>query len=73
VGVFWVGNLITFGPLVGGNHRAATSFTVNCLICGAPQVTQRCAHDVSFVEDVTVDEVAAAVDSLLTSSARNSP
>src|SRR3954470_764747 len=57
VGIFWVGNVLTFGPLVGGLHRAAVSFTVNCPVCGRPQLTDRCEHAVSFVDDVTVEEV----------------
>ena len=57
VGIFWVGNVLTFGPLAGAAHRAVVSFTVTCPVCGVEQVKDRCAHDVSFVDSVTTDDV----------------
>jgi hypothetical protein len=57
VGIFWIGNLMAFGPLVGGAHRAALSFTIDCPVCGLRQLDGRCQHAVSFVDDVSVEDV----------------
>ncbi|HET7303804.1 MAG TPA: glycosyltransferase family 9 protein [Segeticoccus sp.] len=64
VGVFWVDNALTFGPLAGP-HRAAVSHRVHCPRCGRPQLVERCSHDPSFVEDVEVEEVEGLLDELL--------
>lgn len=63
VGIFWIANLLTFGPLVG-NHRAAAAYQVECPVCGRPQLRDRCDHDVSLVDAVTVEQVMEAVSSL---------
>jgi hypothetical protein len=34
-------------------------------VCGAENLTTRCPHDESFVADVSVDEVAGLVRSIL--------
>jgi ADP-heptose:LPS heptosyltransferase len=65
VGVFWVGNAISFGSLTGSRHRMAVSFRSDCPECGEPQVTRRCAHDVSFVADVPVEDVLRPAVELL--------
>ena len=57
VGIFWVGNAITFGPLVGAANRASISFTVNCPVCGVEQSRSRCEHDASLVDSVAPDAV----------------
>lgn len=72
VGIFWAPNLQTFGPLVG-DHRAVTTYQVNCPVCGRPQVREHCGHDVSLVEDVAVDDVMEAVYSLPASTVRRRP
>lgn len=66
VGVFWIGNALTFGPLVGGEHRIAICYRVECPICGRPQLFERCEHDVSFVDDVPTNDVLTAVNEVLT-------
>ena len=65
VGIFWVGNVLTFGPLAGAAHRAVVSFTVTCPVCGVEQVEHRCAHDVSFVDSVTTDDVVEQCEQVL--------
>jgi ADP-heptose:LPS heptosyltransferase len=65
VGIFWVGNLMGFGPLVGGANRALVSFTVACPRCGRHQLDDRCEHDVSFVDSVTTDQVRRACEEAL--------
>ncbi|MES2353005.1 MAG: glycosyltransferase family 9 protein [Pseudomonadota bacterium] len=57
VGIYWLTNLYDSGPLMQRNHRAALSVRVHCPVCGAENLRRRCAHDVSFVEDVSTDEV----------------
>jgi ADP-heptose:LPS heptosyltransferase len=65
VGVFWVGNVMSFGPLAGDRDRALVSFRMHCPVCGEEQVHGRCRHDVPFVEDVGVAEVGEAALDLL--------
>jgi ADP-heptose:LPS heptosyltransferase len=65
VATYWVGNVMAFGPLVGGRDRVLVSFQVDCPVCGVAQLERRCAHDVSFVEPVTVDQVHAEVIDVL--------
>jgi ADP-heptose:LPS heptosyltransferase len=57
VGIYWLTNLIEAFPLRQHAHRAALATRVNCPLCGLPNLTQRCGHDVSFVADVSVEEV----------------
>jgi ADP-heptose:LPS heptosyltransferase len=57
VGIYWCGNLITAGPITRARHRPAVSWRLNCPACGADCTKADCRHHLSFVEDVTVDEV----------------
>lgn len=59
VGIFWLSNLIDGMPLRQSLLRAALSLRQDCPECGAPNLTSRCSHDVSFVADVTVEQVVA--------------
>lgn len=68
VGVYWCGNLINAGPLTRSRHRPVVSWTVTCPVCGASGLdlkAGRCPHDVSWVAEVTVDEVADQATDLL--------
>jgi ADP-heptose:LPS heptosyltransferase len=65
VGIFWLSNVLAFGPLVGDSDRALVSQQVHCPVCGEEQVATRCTHDVSFVSPVTVDEVDGALGEVL--------
>lgn len=68
VGVYWLTNLIESSPLRQHRHRAALSVRVQCAVCGAANLKARCAHDASFVDDVSADEVIALSMELLHSS-----
>jgi ADP-heptose:LPS heptosyltransferase len=73
VGVYWIGNVINAGPLARARHRVHMSWTTRCPRCGRSQVAGtdgRCGHDVSFVAEVTVDEVSSEVADLLVDRAR---
>lgn len=75
VGIFWAGNTMKWSHLSRNIHRALTSWTVNCPLCGADIMavdppTDRCAHQACFVDRVTVDEVLAAAIELLAYSPR---
>jgi ADP-heptose:LPS heptosyltransferase len=65
VGIFWLTNFIGGVPLRQGLLRAALSVRVHCPVCGAPNLTSRCPHDPSFVDDVPLEEVTSMATSLL--------
>lgn len=72
IGIYWVGNVINAGPVALRNHRYAMSWTVNCPACGMDCVhndahvpRDGCRHEESFVDEVSVEEVAAHADALL--------
>ena len=69
VGIYWCGNLINAGPLTNGRHHVALSWRLDCPTCGANCMADGCDHQVSFVDDVPVDQVAALAFEL---SARHS-
>lgn len=62
VGLFWVGNLVTAGPLGRRLHRVHLSWTTRCPVCGA-DITQvgwtaeRCPHDDSVLVGIGAPEV----------------
>lgn len=70
VGVFWFGNVINAGPFDRGRHRVHLAFVTRCPVCGI-DVTQvgwtaeRCAHDPSYVDEVTPEAVLTDVADLL--------
>ena len=59
VGVYWFTNLIESAPLSQHCHRAALSVRLHCPVCGMENLAKRCEHDVSFVDDVSLEEVTA--------------
>jgi len=65
VGIYWIGNLVTAGPLVRAHHRSLASFRVHCPACGADCTRVDCGHPASFIADVPLEEVAAAAEDLL--------
>ncbi|MES3023059.1 MAG: glycosyltransferase family 9 protein [Pseudomonadota bacterium] len=65
VGIYWLTNLIESGPLRQQGHRAAVSVRMHCPVCGAENLITRCAHDVSFVDDVSTEQVRACALALL--------
>jgi ADP-heptose:LPS heptosyltransferase len=65
IGIYWLTNLIESGPLRQEGHRAAVSLRVHCPVCGAENINTRCAHDASFVDGVSQEEVNALALELL--------
>lgn len=59
VGIYWLTNMHLAAPLRQDRHRAAMATRVHCPVCGAPNITSRCAHDVCFVDEISVEEVLA--------------
>lgn len=64
IGIYWAPNLINWGPLTRGLHKPLISWRMACPLCGVipnkpypfePQIA--CKHLVSFVADITIDEV----------------
>ena len=58
-GIYWFSNLLISAPLVGARHRHAVSLSARCPVCGRENLPDPCGHQVSLVDDVGVDEVAA--------------
>ncbi|HEY8400125.1 MAG TPA: glycosyltransferase family 9 protein [Cytophagaceae bacterium] len=73
VGIYWVGNLITAGPVKMGLHKVCISWRNTCPLCQKDftkeDVSQRkdCTHDTSLVDDITVEELLENVQLLLNS------
>src|SRR5947209_8512306 len=68
VGIYWIGNALKAGPLGRTRHRMLMSWTVHCPVCGRACTRAempRCGHDVSFMADVSVDEVLGEVQQLV--------
>jgi ADP-heptose:LPS heptosyltransferase len=65
VGIYWLTNLFESGPLRQDKHRAALSLRTQCPVCGQENLTARCEHDSSFVDGVSVEEVADLAFDLL--------
>lgn len=68
VGVFWIGNVISAGPLSCGNDRVLISWQTHCPACGRDATDERkprCPHGDSLVSTVPVAAVRADVDELL--------
>jgi ADP-heptose:LPS heptosyltransferase len=69
VGIFWLTNLLEGMPLRPSTLRAALSVRTRCPVCGQDNLAQRCPHDVSFVDEVSLDEVAGLALEVLHPSA----
>jgi ADP-heptose:LPS heptosyltransferase len=62
-GIYWFTNLLESAPLCQQGHRTALSTRVACPVCGVENLSVRCSHEVSFVDDVPLEEVTAlAID-----------
>ncbi len=58
VGIYWLTILMESAPLRQDRHRAALSVRIHCPVCGAENLQARCAHDASFVDGVSIEEVS---------------
>lgn len=65
VGIYWLTNLIESGALRQEGHRPALSVQVHCPVCGEENLTSRCAHDESFVDQVGIEHVIGLAMDLL--------
>jgi ADP-heptose:LPS heptosyltransferase len=71
VGIYWAPNLINWGPVTRRNHRPVVSWNMTCPFCGIVpnnpypfEPRTNCDHAISFVRDVTVQQVLDAVNEL---------
>ncbi|MBT1702860.1 glycosyltransferase family 9 protein [Chryseosolibacter indicus] len=76
VGIYWAPNAINWAPLNRRIHRPVISWKMECPYCGIipndpypfePSSTT-CRHEISFVRDITVDQVYRAAEELLQTS-----
>jgi ADP-heptose:LPS heptosyltransferase len=72
VGIYWCGNFLNWAPLTRARHYCAVSWQLNCSVCGQQNLDTTCEHRVSFVDSVTVEEVATAALELFGTDARSS-
>lgn len=69
IGFYWAPNLINWGPLSRTIHRPLISWNMICPLCGIipndpypfEPHTDTCDHRVSFVRDITVEQVLKEV------------
>jgi ADP-heptose:LPS heptosyltransferase len=66
IGIYWMGNAITGGPVLASGNRCCVAWQTHCPRCGKDCVTgdahianEDCDHAVSFVGSVAADEVLA--------------
>jgi ADP-heptose:LPS heptosyltransferase len=59
VGIFWLSNLVEGMPLRPSTLHVALASRTHCPVCGHDNLKSRCAHDPSFVDDVSLERVAA--------------
>jgi ADP-heptose:LPS heptosyltransferase len=74
VGLFRLANMINGAPVDRSRHRPLISWTVHCPVCGTDSTGDQhperggappCDHRVSFIADIPIAEVRAAVRELL--------
>lgn len=71
VSIYWIGNLLTAGPLARARHRAHVSWAMTCGRCGADfSGPVRCEHDDSVVAGLPVGPV---IDDMRDLMARSRP
>lgn len=58
VGIFWLTNAIEGMPLHPSYLSLAVATTTRCAVCGQDNLQHRCPHDPSFVDDVSLEQVA---------------
>lgn len=59
VGIFWLTNALEGMPLHPSSLHLAVATTTRCSVCGQDNLQGRCTHDPSFVDDVSLAQVAA--------------
>ena len=64
VTVYWIGNLVGYGPMSCARHAAAVSWRLDCPACGRNSIGVDCGHPDSFVDDVSPEEVISMAQAL---------
>jgi ADP-heptose:LPS heptosyltransferase len=64
VGIYWFGNMLTYGPTRSRDTALHVSWRLHCPVCGAHCMERDCMHRDSFVSDVTVEAVTASAAAL---------
>ncbi|WP_081671043.1 glycosyltransferase family 9 protein [Sporocytophaga myxococcoides] len=72
VGLYWAPNLINWAPLTREKHRPVIGWDIKCSVCGIAPVdpypfephTEKCQHQQSFIESISVEEVYKAAMTL---------
>ena len=79
VGIYWAPNIINWAPVVRDNHRPVISWNLPCSLCGKIpndpypfQPQSDCKHEVSFVKDISPDQVLYEIDYLVKTPKRKS-
>ena len=70
VGIYGFARMLVSSPLAWEGKRMAVSRNQGCPACGQPDLVERCMHDVSFVADVSGEEVTALAMELFRPRAR---
>jgi ADP-heptose:LPS heptosyltransferase len=68
VGIYWIANVITASPLGRTQDRVMMAWTTHCPACGRDCTridVARCEHHMSFVADISPDEVIDEIEQLL--------
>src|SRR5206468_2966467 len=72
VSIHWAPNLINWGPVTRSIHHPVVSWQMQCPLCGEIpndpypfEPKTNCDHAVSFVKDITIEQVMEAANSLL--------
>jgi hypothetical protein len=65
VGIFWLTNLVEGMPLRPSFLHVALAGKTHCTECGHDNLKSRCAHDPSFVDDVSLENVVTLARSAL--------
>jgi ADP-heptose:LPS heptosyltransferase len=65
VAIFWCGNLVNAGRLFRDRYRPLLSWRLDCPVCGISCISGTCAHDASFVDEITAEDVEAQARDLL--------
>lgn len=73
IGFYWAPNLINWGPLTRAIHHPLISWNMACPLCGIvpndpypfEPHTEICDHKVSFVRDISVNQVLKAFENLM--------
>jgi ADP-heptose:LPS heptosyltransferase len=61
IGLYWAYNIMTAGEPMRTIHRPLASWRMSCPVCGEDNSSGHCGHQVSFINDIDVEEVLLRV------------